>query len=323
MSTGAAQRLARLLNLVPWLLNRPGIPLAEAAQHFGISQQQLVKDLELLFVCGAPGHLPDDLIEADWESGHIYLSNADPISRPLRLTMDETVALLVGLRTLASIPGIPDHELIDTVLAKISAAAGQANSQTPSVNVDLAPNGYAEQLNLIGTAINKQQQLSISHLNPNRDETTERVVDPQRILNLNSSWYLQAWCHRAGSQRTFRLDRIMEIRPLPTPINPSQHDEPSLDDIFEPTQDGLEIILQITSQAAWILDYYPFEPVADETQALGGDWQRVKVRAADPSWVHRLILRLGGQARIEHPAALAAQVEDSARQALAGYDDTK
>ena len=45
-------------------------------RHFGISQTQLVKDLELLFVCGTPGHLPDDLIEADWECGRVYLGNA-------------------------------------------------------------------------------------------------------------------------------------------------------------------------------------------------------------------------------------------------------
>ena len=66
-----------------------------------ITSEQLVKDLELLFVCGTPGHLPDDLIEAEWESGEVYLDNADTISRPLRLAPDEAVALLVGLRTLA------------------------------------------------------------------------------------------------------------------------------------------------------------------------------------------------------------------------------
>ena len=77
-------------------------------RHFGISETQLVKDLELLFVCGTPGHMPDDLIEADWESGQVFLGNADPIARPLRLAVDEAVALLAGLRTLAQVPGL--HE---------------------------------------------------------------------------------------------------------------------------------------------------------------------------------------------------------------------
>jgi proteasome accessory factor C len=54
-SPSATQRLSRLLAMVPWLLRRQGVPLAEAARHFGITQEQLVKDLELLFVCGTPG----------------------------------------------------------------------------------------------------------------------------------------------------------------------------------------------------------------------------------------------------------------------------
>ncbi len=101
MSVGATTRLSRLLAMVPWLLQRQGVPLEEAANQFGISVDELVKDLELLFVCGTPGHLPDDLIDAEWESGRVYLTNADTIARPLRLAVDEAVALLAGLKTLA------------------------------------------------------------------------------------------------------------------------------------------------------------------------------------------------------------------------------
>ena len=66
---------------------------------------QLEADLELLFVCGTPGHMPDDLIEAEWEGGRVYLGNADTIARPLRLGVDEALALIVGLRALAAVPG--------------------------------------------------------------------------------------------------------------------------------------------------------------------------------------------------------------------------
>ena len=85
----ATRRLSRLLALVPYLVSRQGIPLTEVAAEFGITESQLVKDLELLFVCGTPGHLPDDLIEVDWDDGRVYLGNADPIARPLRLDVDE------------------------------------------------------------------------------------------------------------------------------------------------------------------------------------------------------------------------------------------
>ena len=58
------------------------MPIAEAAREFGVEQDQVVEDLELLFVCGTPGYGHAELIDAQWDSGHIYLDNADDIAAP-------------------------------------------------------------------------------------------------------------------------------------------------------------------------------------------------------------------------------------------------
>ena len=55
---GLAERLPRLLSLVPYLLARPGVPLADVAADFGIGERQLRRDLELLWMCGLPGYGP-------------------------------------------------------------------------------------------------------------------------------------------------------------------------------------------------------------------------------------------------------------------------
>ena len=44
----ATARLARLLTMVPWLVNRQGIDLREAADDLGVSVEQLEADLNLL-----------------------------------------------------------------------------------------------------------------------------------------------------------------------------------------------------------------------------------------------------------------------------------
>ena len=95
----ATSRLTRLLTMVPWLVNRQGIELDEAARGLDVSVEQLESDLNLLFLCGY-GQMPDELIEADWEEGRVFVGNAEAISRPLRLGVDEAVTLIVGLRTL-------------------------------------------------------------------------------------------------------------------------------------------------------------------------------------------------------------------------------
>ena len=53
-SEAATTRLSRLLTMVPWLMNRQGIDIEEAARTLGVSRAQIEADLELLFVCGTP-----------------------------------------------------------------------------------------------------------------------------------------------------------------------------------------------------------------------------------------------------------------------------
>ena len=68
MSSAVSDRLPRLLALVPYLLARPGILVADAAADFGITEKQLRRDLELLWMCGLPGYGPGDLIDLSFDS---------------------------------------------------------------------------------------------------------------------------------------------------------------------------------------------------------------------------------------------------------------
>ena len=133
----ATSRLSRLLDMVPWLLAHQGVALETAAAEFGVTPEQLVADLELLFVCGTPGGMPDDLIEADWEDGRVFIGNADVIARPLRLSVDEALALMVGLRALATTPGLADHDAVARTLSKLEEATGAVGAPSTRVQVSI------------------------------------------------------------------------------------------------------------------------------------------------------------------------------------------
>ena len=323
----STERLSRLLAMVPYLLRHQGIPLTEAAQHFAISTDDLVHDLELLFVCGTPGHMPDDLIDAQWDSGHVYLSNADPIARPSRLALDEAVALLVGLRTLAEVPGLHDRDALEGAMAKLSEAlgegAGEATGAASHVTVDVGAPAAAEVLASLREALRETRRLHLSYLVPSRDERTERDVDPMRLVTVDGHWYLEAWCHRVEGVRLFRVDRIeaaqvLDVDGTPPPQAVSRDVD---SDLFRPSADDLVVTLDLAPQAAWVVDYYPVESVA---AAPRGDWGeaavRVRLRVADTRWVRRLLLRLGAGARVVDPPELAAEVREAARAALARYE---
>jgi predicted DNA-binding transcriptional regulator YafY len=318
VSAGATQRLARLLSMVPFLLQRQGIELDEAAAELGTTPAQLVRDLELLFVCGTPGHLPDDLIEADWETGRVYLDNADVISRPLRLGLDEALALLVGLRTLAEVPGVRDREALDSALAKLSAAAGDAAAAARAVSVELGDGAREDVVAAVRTALERRRRLHLRYLVPSRDETTERDVDPMRLLAVEGRLYLEAWCHRVEAVRLFRLDRVLAARVLdgvdgtPPPEAVSRDLDAGL---FTPAPTDVVVVLELAAGARWVAEYYPTE----EVRELADGGLRVSLRTSQVSWLLRLLLQLGGAARVVEPPDVARAAADAARDALAAY----
>src|SRR5256714_13717748 len=122
--TAAQERLPRLLALVPYLIARPGIAIDEAAEDLGVTPRQLREDLELLWMCGLPGYGPGDLIDMAFDGDRVTITYDAGIDRPLRLTPDEALALVVALRMLAETPGMANREAIERALAKIENVAG-------------------------------------------------------------------------------------------------------------------------------------------------------------------------------------------------------
>jgi proteasome accessory factor C len=314
--SGAASRLGRLLALVPYLISRPGARVEDVAAAFGIDEKRLIDDLELLFVCGLPGHLPDDLIEASFEGGVIHVSNADAIARPMRLAADEALALLVGLRTLADIPGLQDRDALDRTIAKLERAAGDAAAASSAVAV--AVEAESSVVPVVRRALADGRRLHLRYYVPGRDETTERDVDPMRMLLVDGRAYLEAWCRRVEDVRLFRLDRVvaLEVLDVAAEVPPEAVSRDVSDGLFQPSPDDRVVTLELGPAARWVIDYYPCESV--EERAGGG--AQVRLRTQDSRWVVRLALRLGGTARVVDPPDVAEAVRREAAAALAAYD---
>ena len=202
----SADRLGRLLNLVPYLQSRPGIRVAEAAGDLGVTERQLREDLELLWVCGLPGYGPGDLIDMAFDGDRVTITYDAGIDRPLRLTPDEALALVVALRMLAETPGMGDRDAIERALAKIESAAGDLAHSPVAVRLP----GNADRLDTIRGVVERRRALHITYYAATRDETTERVVDPMRVLLADGRAYLEAWCRRAEAVRA-RRDRAAQV----------------------------------------------------------------------------------------------------------------
>lgn len=313
----ATDRLARLLTMVPWLVARQGVDLEEAAAELGITVEQLETDLRLLYLCGY-GQMPDELIDAQWEGGRVFVTNAEPIARPLRLGRDEALTLMVGLRALAAVPGLGERDAIERAMAKLEEATGASAEAASRVEVSIDEGVEAGVLADARRAVEQHRRVHLTYLVPSRDEATERDVDPMRVVNLDSRWYLEGWCHRAQDTRTFRLDRITSLEVLDVDGTPPP--DARLRDLdegaFTPRPDDPLVTIHLEPWATWVSDYYPVETV--ETADDGS--QTVTLRTPDTLWLQRLLWRLGGAGWVVAPTEVAQAVADGARAALAAYE---
>lgn len=211
MAQTTPERLSRLLGLVPYLTANPGAELSDVAATFGCTREELIDDLELLFVSGRPGHMPDDLIEASWEDDRIYVSNAEEVSVPVRLSRAEAGTLTLALETILALDPA-DAEAVASAKDKLAAAASPEET-AQRFDIVLPPvDPHVKQV--VETALADGDDLQLTYYVPSRDELTERIVDPL-TLRLSGRWYLEAHCHTAGGLRSFALDNIRRIQPVP------------------------------------------------------------------------------------------------------------
>jgi proteasome accessory factor C len=290
------------------------VTLAEAAGDLGVTDRQLREDLELLWMCGLPGYGPGDLIDMAFDGDRVTLTYDAGIDRPLRLTPDEALALVVALRLLAETPGLAQRDAVARALAKIEHAAGDLADAPVAVRLP----GNTDRLESLRDVVQRRRALRITYYTAARDETSDRVVDPMRVLVVGGRGYLEAWCRRAKAVRLFRVDRIDASTELDEPAQVPPQARPTdvrAGTLFRPTPDLPLVTLRVGRRARWITEQYPCEEVLKGP----GELWTVSLRATDLDWARRFVLGLGAEVTVVAPQALADAVGAEARNALAAY----
>jgi proteasome accessory factor C len=322
MSGGAREQVSRLLALVPYLQSRTDVSLSQVAADFGVTPDQIRKDLGVLWMCGLPGLTPDKMIDVDMEAieddpeGVVRIENAEFLSRPVRLGSSEASALIVALRALREGSPASSHEVIDRCLVKLEEAAATGTAP-PQVQVHLPrPDSGRRHAAILQDAIDSNRQARLDYYVPTRDETTRRTVDPLALLTSDGHEYLDAWCHLARARRLFRLDRMHAVETVDEPRREHALRPRDLSEgLFAPGPDDIVAVVHLDRHARWVADYYP----VDSVEELDDGRLAATLRVGDPRWLVRLALRLAPAVTVVEPASLRAEVSRTAEAALALY----
>ncbi|MFC5930993.1 WYL domain-containing protein [Cryobacterium melibiosiphilum] len=316
-------RLAFLLALVPYLQDHDTVSVTDVAAHFDVTPERVRDAVTLIAVSGVPGatnqYQHGDLFDIQWDefelNDRIVLTHLVGIDDAPRFSAREAAALIAGLQYLSALPENADRAAIASLMAKLTRGAS-----APPTQLLAEKSGSADALALIATAVQADVQVEFDYLN-GAGEHEHRFVDPLRVESVDRDWYLRGWCHLRSAVRTFRLDRLVDLRVTDRPRT-GQPVSALPDRLFEPSAEDLTVVVELPESALPLLADYRPERVTDKvhTEKVDGDRCRVRLRLASFHGLKRLVTGLPGTVTVIAPGEARRVVADWAAAAAAQYE---
>ena len=298
----AALRALRSMDLIPYVLENPGVSIAELSAKFSVTQAQIESDLQLVFMCGLPGYTPYELIDVAFEDGVVSVIDPQVLDKPRKFSSNEIVVIALGLKILIDI-----NQTNSTALSKLKqlsekiAKLGSNKSILMAGDVSTFP--FFE---IISKSISEQRILDLQYHSLTKDEITQRKVLPEKLYFLNGSLYLAALDIDIDSDRVFKVDLIKECK-----VGEQVAAKKVLESSIETT-----VILDVQKQNRNFIERNSSIITAIQEN---GDSTRVHLQVSNLDWIKLTVLSNAPGITVVSPELLATAVKQSARDLLALY----
>lgn len=207
MTENAAERAIRLLDLVPFILENQGISIKQLAGSFDVSKEEIIKDLNLLFVCGLPGYTPLELIDISFEDEVVFIRDPQNLAEPRNLTISESIVTRIALSALKELITDPEKKSVISSLQSKLSTLFQSVLPENALHVEIDKALQVERV--IQQAIQVGKTVRIEYLNLTKDEVSTRDISPMELVKRDDGTTLNAFCHKVGAIRSFAVKQIM------------------------------------------------------------------------------------------------------------------
>ncbi len=306
-------RLRRVLFLVPYAVRHPGIHVKDLARRCGVTEKELLEDLDFLLGVGSPPFAPDDFLDLYVEGDRVHVALHQSFSRPPRFTESEAAALAAAAQGLGgegrerAVKALRDsvprdrRASFDELVGRIYAGAPPARDSV---------------LGRLQRAIAERRAVRLGYHSASSDAETERTVHPFTLAQRLGHWYLYGHDAARGKPLAFRLDRIRECQVTDQRFEAPSEAELARARLFsEPSGEAIRLKLGPLA-AAWALA----RPGGLEVVKRGEDGGAVvEVKGVSEAWATRLALSFGGGAEVVGPASARRHFAEAVRRALARY----
>jgi proteasome accessory factor C len=312
MTIDAGERLQRVLRVMPLIVDRDDVPVAEVESRAGVDALTLLEDLRALT---EREHEPGGFVEAV-----SILFDADSISvrspqfwRPMRITLPELCALELGLAIIGAASTVGQRDVIDRARARIRAAIIAMPESAASDDLWFA-NGPAVPderiLTVLRGCASAKAKAHIWYRRGDSADSTERVVHPYAVLPVRGSWFLVGYCERSGGVRFFRVDRVESARQLDGAFEVNADFDVdsvlSAERMFASRATERLVVRYSARIARWIGEREEGEVGADGSLVVSHP-------LGDDTWAVRHVLQYGGEAEVLEPLRVRERLADTLR----------
>ena len=301
MVDSASNRALRAMDLIPYILENPGVSTTELAQNFSVSVKQIEEDLSLIFMCGLPGYTPYDLIDLVFEDGIVSVIDPQVLSRPRKFSKAEHVAIVLGLEVLKSlIHDNPEYHV------RISRVLNKSNESMPNVEVLMKNQETFQYFETINRAIKMKHNLKIIYNSESKDEQKARSIRPLRIYLQNAQAYLLALDPISSIEKVFKISNISACEIGDVSEVSSR--------MVEEEQIKVEIIVD---EKHLIFLERNSSIIVDQKLVPEGNKVTLKVRSTD--WIKRAIISNAPGIEVLSPPELATWARETASKMISLY----
>ena len=241
---------------------------------------------------------------------------------------EELYALLVSYHLLKNLqPGLL-AERIAPLQTRIERLLAQQNIQQPALHERIKilqmasrPANLANFRRLAGSLL-RGEQVKVLYHGRERDQTTERIISPQRLVYYRSNWYLDAWCHMKKGLRTFSLDRLHPVSEMGRKarrISPEKLDQQLATSygIFSGKPKHTAVLHFTADAARWVTDetWHPQQ----QGETLDDGSYELKIPYNDPRELIMDIIKYGPDVVVKSPEILKKEVVERLKSAVKQY----
>lgn len=306
-------RLRRVLFLVPYAVRHPGILVKDLARRCGVTEKELLEDLDFLLEVGSPPFAPDDFLDLYVEGDRVHVALHQSFSRPPRFTESEAAALAAA----ASALGGEGRERAVKALRDAVPRDRRASFDELSGRIYAgAPPARDSVLGRLQRAIAERRAVELGYHSASADAEATRTVHPFTLAQRLGHWYLYGHDATRARPLAFRLDRIRECTVTEARFEPPTEGELQRAQLFsEPTGEPVRLRLDPLA-TAWALARPGGLEVVKRTEDGGAV---VEVRGVSDAWATRFALSFGGGAEVVGPSGARRHFTEAVRRSLARY----